>query len=323
MLDIVERLVSGDRRALSRAMSIVENEEPGAREIMKEIHPRSGNAHLIGVTGPPGVGKSTLVDALAAEYRRVGATVGIVAVDPSSPFTGGALLGDRIRMQRHALDPGVFVRSLATRGKVGGISAATGAVAKLLDASGRSIVIIETVGAGQSEVEIMKHASTVIVVMAPGLGDDIQAIKAGILEIADIFVVNKADLEGAARTARDLEYALDLRAVTPWAPPVLLTVSRTGEGVKELRERLEEHLAFLKREGGWEDRLARSARADLEDIIARRLVREVGGGDSWQYAQPTVKSVAAREKDPYTAADELVQAYLDRVSGRGGAGGVR
>ncbi len=321
MLDIVERLVAGDRRALSRAMSIVENEEPGAREIMKEIHPRSGNAHLIGVTGPPGVGKSTLVDALAAEYRRTSATVGIVAVDPSSPFTGGALLGDRIRMQRHALDPGVFVRSLATRGKVGGISAATGAVAKLLDASGRTVVIIETVGAGQSEVEIMKHASTVIVVLAPGLGDDIQAIKAGILEIADIFVVNKADLEGAARTARDLESALELRAVAPWAPPVLLTVSRTGEGVKELREKLEEHLAFLKREGGWEDRLARSARADLEDIIARRLVREVGGGDSWQYAQPTVKAVATREKDPYTAADELVQAYLDRVSGRGGGAG--
>ncbi|MDP2857580.1 MAG: methylmalonyl Co-A mutase-associated GTPase MeaB [Bacillota bacterium] len=318
MLEIVQKLLAGDRRALSRAMSLVEDEEPEARQIMREVHPESGKAHVIGVTGPPGVGKSTLVDALAAEYRRTGATVGIVAVDPSSPFTGGALLGDRIRMQRHTLDPGVFVRSLATRGKTGGISAATGAVAKLLDASGRDIVIIETVGAGQSEVEIMKHVASVIVVMAPGLGDDIQAIKAGILEIADVFVVNKADLDGAARTARDLESALDLRAAAAWVPPVLLTVSRSGEGVKELREKLEEHLAFLKREGGWEQRLARSARAEMEDILARKLVREVGGGDSWQRAQDHVKAVAAREMDPYTAADELVQAYLERMgAGRG------
>jgi LAO/AO transport system kinase len=318
MLEIVQKLLAGDRRALSRAMSLVEDEEPEARQIMKEIHPETGKAHVIGVTGPPGVGKSTLVDALAAEYRGVGATVGIVAVDPSSPFTGGALLGDRIRMQRHALDPGVFVRSLATRGKTGGISAATGAVAKLLDASGRNVVIIETVGAGQSEVEIMKHAATVIVVMAPGLGDDIQAIKAGILEIADVYVVNKADLDGASRAARDLESALDFRAPAAWVPPVLLAVSRSGEGIKELREKVDEHAAFLKRGGGWEERLARSARAEMEDILARRLVREVGGGESWQRAQAHVQAVASRQIDPYTATEQLIQAYLERMAtGRG------
>jgi LAO/AO transport system kinase len=320
VIDLVQRLLSGDKRAISRAISLVEDDDASGWEIMKGIHPHSGRAHIIGVTGPPGVGKSTLVDALAGEYRKAGKTVGIVAIDPTSPFTGGALLGDRIRMQRASLDPGVFVRSLATRGKGGGVSAATGSTAKILDASGKEVVIIETAGAGQSEVEIMRHAHSVIVTLAPGLGDDIQAIKAGILEIADVFVVNKADLEGAARTAKDLESALELRSRGPWQPPVLLTVARDGRGVGELREELDEHLAYLKSGPGWSERQALAALAEVQDIVARRLVREVGGSDSWEEAAPQVKAVAGREKDPYTAADELIQQYIRRIRSQDPAG---
>jgi LAO/AO transport system kinase len=310
LLDIVKKLLAGDKRALSRAISLVEDEDDSARDIVRELHPHTGQAHIIGVTGPPGVGKSTFVDALTAQYRKAGRTVGIVAVDPSSPFTGGALLGDRIRMQRHSLDHGVFVRSLATRGRVGGVSAATGAIARILDAAGKEIVIIETVGAGQSEVEIMKYAHSVVVVMAPGLGDDIQAIKAGILEIADLFVVNKADTEGAAKTARELEMALELRSPGGWRPKVLQTVARMDQGMAEVVTALAEHMAYLKSGQGWRERQVRSAEAELQEIVARRVMTEIFRGPHRTDSSSLIQMVADRLCDPYAAADRLLEIFF-------------
>ena len=312
MLEIAEKVLAGDKRAISRAISLVEDDAPEARCIIRELHAYTGSAYIIGVTGPPGVGKSTLVDSLANQYRKACKTVGIVAVDPSSPFSGGALLGDRIRMQRHALDPGVFVRSLASRGRVGGISAATSQVVKILDAAGKDVVIVETVGAGQSEVDIMQHAHSVVVVMAPGLGDDIQAIKAGILEIADVFAVNKADLDGAKKTLRDLEMALEMRSAKGWKPPVVLTVARSDQGTDELVRKLDEHVRFMQSGSGWQDKLEKRAMAEVRDLVAQTLVREVIGAEQ-QRLMCLSAMVALREIDPYQAASEIIEQYHRKV----------
>ena len=242
-MELLQRFAAGDKRALARAITLVENGAPEAPGIMREIFAKTGNAHVVGVTGAPGVGKSTLVDRLAVEYRGRGRTVGIIAVDPTSPFTGGAVLGDRIRMQKGAADEGVFIRSLAARGHLGGVSLATGDVIKVMDAFGMDMVIVETVGAGQSEVDIMGLVHTTLVVTIPGMGDDIQAIKAGILEIGDLFVVNKADRDGADRTVMELEVMLDMNPHQgPWRPPVLKTTARDNVGISDLVDGIERHL---------------------------------------------------------------------------------
>lgn len=307
----MERLLTGDRRALARTLSLVENDQQKARLILKELYPRTGQAHIIGFTGAPGVGKSTLVSQVITGFREKGRRVGVIAVDPSSPFTGGAILGDRIRMQGARIDEGVFIRSLATRGHLGGLARATGDMVKVLDAAGFPVILVETVGTGQSEVDIMRLAHTTVVVLAPGLGDDIQVIKAGILEIGDIFVVNKADREGADRTVMELEMMLDLAEREQgeyWRPPILRTVARDGQGVPALVESLEAHLAYLRTTGRWEalrlkmgqEELLRTAQ-ELAGELIRQRAEENG------YLETLVQAVGRRELDPYTAAEEILR----------------
>ncbi|MEK6608554.1 MAG: methylmalonyl Co-A mutase-associated GTPase MeaB [Myxococcota bacterium] len=290
--------LAGDLRAAARLMRDLDDEMPGAVDELRRIYPHTGRAHIVGVTGSPGAGKSTLVDALIALYRARGLRVGIVAVDPTSPITGGAILGDRIRMQRHATDEGVFIRSLATRGHHGGLSRSTADVVAVLDAMGFHRVLIETVGVGQDEVEVMAQAHTVIVVAVPGMGDEVQAIKAGILEIADILVINKADREGADRVAHDLESMLSLRGSAAARPPVLKTVAASGAGVEALVEAIE------AREGvahsGSDQQRAR-ARAQVLDIVRERLDRAALAA----LDPALVDEVAARRVDPYTAAERV------------------
>ena len=307
-MDLVQRLLDGDRRALSRAISLLESGDPSSRVILRQVYPYTGRAQILGITGAPGTGKSTLVSALAREFRRRGRTVGIVAVDPSSPFTGGALLGDRIRMQELAGDTGIFIRSMASRGHLGGLARATGEVVKLLDAAGFSLIVVETVGAGQSEVEVAGAAHTTIVVDVPGLGDDIQAIKAGILEIADILVVNKADLPGADRRVAQLEAMLDMGcAQADWRPPVLRTVATRGEGVGELADAVERHWAFLQAGGRLAEFRRRQAEQEFEEALryeAMRLLRE-RVLDPDRHAE-LVERICQRELDPYSAASKVL-----------------
>ncbi len=307
----VPALLAGDRRALARLITIVENRGPEARAIMKEVYRHTGKAHLIGITGSPGVGKSTLVDALTAELRKAGKTVGIIAVDPTSPFTGGAILGDRIRMQGVGLDEGVFIRSLATRGHLGGLSRATSDVIRLMDAFGKDIVIIETVGAGQAEVEIVKLAQTTIVVTVPGLGDDVQAIKAGILEIGDLFVVNKADHEGADRAVNELELMLSLDPEQGgWRPPIVRTIARDGTGLPELAEKVGAHLDHLRESGRLAEKNQATSQSELREIVtARAGARILGAATASGLLPEMVARVASREVDPYSAAEEILRRH--------------
>lgn len=310
MMDLVRRILEGDRRALARAMTLIETGDPASRVILRQVYPHTGRAHIVGVTGSPGTGKSTLVSALARCFRRRGRTVGIVAVDPSSPFTGGALLGDRIRMQELAGDPGVFIRSMASRGHLGGLAQATGDLVKLLEAAGFSLIVVETVGAGQAEVEVARTAHTVVVVEAPGLGDDIQAIKAGILEIAHILVVNKADLPGATRRVAQLEAMLSMGSPdAAWTPPVLQTVAYRGDGVEELADAIERHWAFLSAEGRLEAFRRRQAEQEFEEALrfeAMRMLRE-RVLDPERQAE-LVERICQRELDPYSAAGKVLAA---------------
>ncbi|HCJ10140.1 MAG TPA: methylmalonyl Co-A mutase-associated GTPase MeaB [Clostridiales bacterium] len=317
-MELVERLLDGDRRALARAITLTENEDPRAAELARAVFPHTGRARTLGVTGPPGAGKSTLVDGLTHLYRRSGRRVGVVAVDPTSPFTGGAILGDRIRMRRGAADPDVFIRSLATRGHLGGLSWHTGSVVRLLDAAGFDTVIIETVGAGQAEVEVMRYAETTIVVMVPGLGDEVQAIKAGILEIADVIAVNKADREGADSLVRELEMMLELggrsrggRSGEAWTVPVVKTVATTDEGMEDLfaaAERHREHLAATGELEAWQTReLAAEVTGLIRDLVGQKAQAWAETAGAWE---ETLAQVAARRMDPRTAADTLVAEFL-------------
>ncbi|MDP2871833.1 MAG: methylmalonyl Co-A mutase-associated GTPase MeaB [Bacillota bacterium] len=305
----VDAALGGDRRALARLISLVENDPSAAPAVLARIHPLTGRARIIGVTGPPGVGKSTIVDGLTARFRAAGQNVGIVAVDPTSPFTGGALLGDRVRMQRWTTDRGVFIRSLATRGHLGGVSGATGDAIRLLDAVGFQVILVETVGAGQSEVEIMDIAHTVLVVLSPGVGDDVQAQKAGILEIADLLVVNKSDLPDAGRLAVQLETMLDLAPVPPpWRPPVLKVSAIDAETLSELVQACDRHFQWLKGEGRLAARLARRTGHELSTLIGRlasaEVVRAAELSGAWDKA---LEDVTSRRADFYQVALRLLR----------------
>lgn len=313
-MDIVEQIVSGNVRATARLLRDIDDEIPSAREILRELYPHTGKAYVIGFTGSPGVGKSTLVDQVASRYRKEGKTVGILAVDPTSPFSGGAILGDRIRMQRHFLDPGVFIRSLATRGHFGGITRSTNDMVNVLDAMGRDIIIIETVGVGQDEVEIANSAHSTVLVTVPGMGDDIQAIKAGIMEIGNIFVVNKADREGTRKTIAELRNLIQLgarrRDGNGWEPVILETEAVKGRGIEELYAAIEKHRDFLFSGGdsSWKEALERRARMQLLEALKDQAFRTIvarleSRGDT---LDEMVEKIVEKQSDPYSLVQEII-----------------
>lgn len=307
-MEILERVRQGDVRAIARLMSLIENNSPEAKEALKTLYPLTGKAFIAGITGPPGSGKSTLTDQLTQEFRQMGKTVGIVAVDPTSPFTGGAILGDRIRMQRHSLDAGVFIRSMATRGHLGGLAGATNDVVNVLDAAGKEIIFIETVGVGQDEVEVVKTAHTSIVVTVPGLGDDIQTIKAGIFEIADIFVVNKADREGADKTALEIQAMLGLAPERPgWRPPVYKTIATQGTGIPELAQGILNHRTYLDearlREERWRERSRAVFLELLQEQATKRLLEKAQANGT---LEGLIERIMRRDLDPYSAVEEIL-----------------
>jgi LAO/AO transport system kinase len=335
MTPLAERVLAGEVRAAARLMRDLDDRLPAAEETLRALFPRTGRAFVVGLTGSPGAGKSSLTDRLIGHLRRAGKTVGVVAVDPTSPFSGGAILGDRIRMQDHALDPGVFIRSLGTRGHLGGLSRSTSDLVQVMDAMGKDVVLVETVGVGQDEIEVASLAHTVVVVAVPGMGDDVQAIKAGVLEIADVFAVNKADREGADRTVRDLQMMLELRRTVSarpldhdaahrfaaghapaapadgsggeWEPPIVRTVAVKDEGIGELLDAIDRHRAHLDATGGRRAREIARARAGFVTVLRERLLAgaldrleaETGRLDA------VAERIAAREADPYALAEEL------------------
>ncbi|MHB8754252.1 MAG: methylmalonyl Co-A mutase-associated GTPase MeaB [Candidatus Acidiferrales bacterium] len=305
----VEQVCAGDVRAVSRAMTEIENRTDEAENLMRQLFPHTGNSYCIGITGAPGTGKSTLVDRMAAHYRAQKQTVGVIAVDPSSPFTGGAILGDRIRMQGHASDNGVFIRSMATRGSLGGLSQATSDAALLLDAAGKKYVLIETVGVGQGEVEIARLADCTLVVLVPGMGDDVQNLKAGLMEIADVFVVNKADREGADRFEQQLRGILQIVPERDgWKPPIVPTVATAGEGIAELSRQIER---FREHFGGKNERHAKETalwKERLLNLLRERVVRRVVDGLANNKVLETMAAeVADRKRDPYSAVNEMLE----------------
>lgn len=335
MHDLVERVRRGEPRAVARAITRVENSATDAETLVTALYPATGTAHIVGVTGPPGSGKSTLVSELAKALRRRDLRVGIVAVDPSSPFTGGAFLGDRVRMRDLAGDSGIFIRSMASRGSLGGLAAATAAVIKVLDAAGFDVILVETVGAGQAEVDIASTAHTTLVIEAPGMGDDVQSIKAGILEIADILIVNKADRPGAERTVRTLEMMLHLGApnsnartmsrghhgavasptgdgtasgevtVAGWTVTVQETVATEGAGIEELVEKVLAHRRYLDESGEWQTREQTRSRRELEQLLRNRFIARLEAAVPREEREQYVVAVAERRLDPYTAANRL------------------
>ena len=304
------RALAGDPRALARLVSLAENAAPGLRPVMQALAPFTGRGWVIGLTGPPGVGKSTVTAALVAAFRERGQRVAVLAVDPTSPFTGGALLGDRVRMQEHATDPGVFIRSMATRGHLGGLSAAAPPALRILDAAGFAVILVETVGVGQAEVEIAGLADTTLVLAAPGTGDAIQAAKAGILEVADIFVVNKSDQPGAQEAVRDLRtmIAMARRGEGDWKPPIVTTTATTGEGIADLTARLDAHWSWLASSGERDRRRLARARAEITALAVAALAVRMGGLPNGTGLDSLAARVAAGELDPFSAADELVAA---------------
>ena len=305
--DLLARARSGDKRSIARLVSVVENDEPGAAEAMRELYPTTGRAQTVGITGPPGGGKSTLVNRLAGLYRERAARVAIVAVDPSSPFSGGAILGDRIRMRERFLDDGIFIRSMASRGHAGGLARATARVVNVLDALGTDIVLVETVGVGQEEVDVIRVVDTVCLVTVPGLGDDIQAIKAGIIEIADVLVVNKADRPGADDAARDLAQMLSLAKDRPWKTPIVRTSAQSGDGLPQLVDAIDKHRAWSRESGDYVERRRAAARSEVEALLQEALLRELEGRVGESRLDAAVARVADRAIDPYAAVEDLLR----------------
>ena len=310
---LVEHARQGQARAVARLISLVEDGAPELREVAAALARDTGRAQVVGITGAPGVGKSTSVSVLITALRAAGEKVGVLAVDPSSPFSGGALLGDRVRMQDHALDDGVFIRSMATRGHLGGIAWATPQALRVLDAAGCDVVLVETVGVGQSEVEVVALADTTVVLLAPGMGDGIQAAKAGILEVADVFAVNKADREGADQTIRDLKHMISLgrqgTAGPSWRPPIVRTVATTAEGIEDLLAAIEEHRAWMLSHGELDARRQRRAEAEIEAIALAQLRSRLGDVLRGSALPGLAKRVVVGELDVYRAADELIAAF--------------
>jgi len=304
---LAERLLDGDRRALARGISLIENDKPEGWALVSEVYPRTGNAAVIGVTGPPGAGKSTLLAALTKLERARGRTIAVLSIDPSSPFSHGALLGDRIRLSDHFLDPGVFIRSMATRGALGGLSEAALQAALLMDAAGRDVVLLETVGVGQAEVDVIDHADTVVLVLMPGSGDSIQALKAGIMEIPDVIVINKADHPLTDTMVREIRGVLSMGPKTSWRVPVVRTQAVMGDGIEELAERIDEHREHIKAEGTLEERRRRNLRNEVMELatvrLRRRLEASVRGDEG---LQELLDEVVARRLDPASAAQRLL-----------------
>ncbi|MGK5731337.1 methylmalonyl Co-A mutase-associated GTPase MeaB [Streptomyces sp. URMC 124] len=313
---LVEQAREGRPRAVARLISLVEGASPQLRDVMAALAPLTGGAYVVGLTGSPGVGKSTSTSALVSAYRRTGRRVGVLAVDPSSPFSGGALLGDRVRMSDHASDPGVYIRSMATRGHLGGLAWAAPQAIRVLDAAGCDVILVETVGVGQSEVEIASQADTSVVLLAPGMGDGIQAAKAGILEIGDVYVVNKADRDGADATARELNHMLGLgeaRRPGDWRPPIVKTVAARGEGTDELVEALEKHRAWMEERGVLTERRTARAAREVETIAVTALRERIADLHGDRRLTALAERIVSGSLDPYAAADELVAGLTEQA----------
>ncbi len=308
--ELVEALLRGDKKAAARLITLAENDEEKAKEIARLVHPHTGKAYVVGITGPPGAGKSTLLDKLIKLAREEGKTVGVIAIDPTSPFTGGALLGDRLRMQRHSTDPGVFIRSMATRGSLGGLAKATNDAVRILDAYGCDIIFVETVGVGQTEVDIVKTADTVVLVNVPGLGDEVQALKAGLMEIADIFAINKADREGTEMLYLELKMAIEFERdkwrELGWEPPIVETVAFTLKGVRPLWEAIKRHREFLESSGKLAERRKERAREEIKTIVAGEVARKVEERLREKNAEELINAVVERRLDPYSAAERVM-----------------
>ena len=310
---LAERLVAGEKRALARAITLIESDDPAGWELVSEVYPRTGKARIIGFTGPPGVGKSTLIGALTGELRKAEREVAVLSIDPSSPFTRGALLGDRIRLTDHFLDPGVFIRSMASRGALGGLSEAALQVALIMDAAGKDDVLIETVGVGQAEIDIVDHADTIVLALMPGSGDSIQALKAGVMEIPDVIVVNKADHPMTDTMVREVRGVLALsQDPEGWKVPILRTEAARGEGVEELAEKIKEHREFIEEKGTLAERRARNLRSEVLGIATSRMRRRLEQTVSEDPATADLLDrVVRRELDPATAASELLEKHVD------------
>lgn len=305
--DLISQLRSGDSRALARAISSVENQSGGWIDLLKQLFPHTGKARTIGLTGAPGAGKSTLVDQLAKLYRATHHTVGIIAVDPTSPYTGGAILGDRIRMQQHFSDPGIYIRSMATRGSLGGLARTTADVALVLDASGRDRILIETVGVGQGEVDIVRVADCTVVILVPGMGDDVQTIKAGIMEIADVFVINKVDHEGAERVEREIRalQSLAIRA-DGWTPPIVKAVATEGHGTKELADAVAAYESHMQKRGLFVERRTQNWEVRLLEMLRDTLLQQARAAISGAELTKLAASIAKHEQDPYSVIEEII-----------------